>query len=131
MFKKDFDPKTAIVHAGADIFLREIYSSTKEKHHKFILSGQDFSIKDSREENYQIGGPLCFGGDFLTRNIRLPEIFPGDILIVSDIGANTFSLWSRHCSRPFPKVIGYSLKSDTIRIIKEKESISSIINFWS
>ncbi|MBX2845300.1 MAG: hypothetical protein KTR13_03720 [Saprospiraceae bacterium] len=121
-------PKTIMVHLGADSFVREIYSF-QEKHRKFILSGKDYSIKKGQETAYQIGGPLCFGGDFLSRNCLLPKVEKADKLVIADVGANTFSLWSRHCSRAFPKVIAYS--KDKMEIIKSRESYTDIINFWS
>lgn len=57
----------------------------------------------------------------------------GDLLVIQDIGANTFALWSRHCSRPFPKVIAYNsdMNGADMHIAKERESFASIRDFWS
>ena len=45
-----------------------------------------------------IAGPLCFGGDYIKKNlpvIRQPN--EGDVVVVGDAGANTLSMYSRHC----------------------------------
>jgi hypothetical protein len=46
--------------------------------------------------SYNIAGPLCFQGDFLVKDLSLPQVDAGDILIVLDTGAYTFSLYSRY-----------------------------------
>jgi len=45
--------------------------------------------------SYDIAGPLCFQGDFLVKDVQLPKVEAGDILIIHDTGAYTFSLYSR------------------------------------
>lgn len=92
------DPNIALVHVGADLFPREIYSS-HPPHHEIMVLDQDGSIKTDNKKQYDIGGPLCFSGDFVKRNIILPKIDPGDFICIADTGANTLSMWSRHCSR--------------------------------
>ncbi len=118
-----------ITHMGADMFLRECYNPG-DWHHEMFLLDADGNIKDGQLVECDIAGPLCFGGDFIRRSVKLPEPAPGDLLVVQDTGANTFSLWSRHCSRQFPKVISCNGSSD-IKIAKQRESIDSIIEFWS
>ena len=54
---------------------------------------------------YDIVGPLCFAGDVLARDFELPDVVERDWLVFSGTGANTFGLWSRHCSRTIPKVV--------------------------
>ena len=54
-----------------------------------------------------IAGPLCFSGDVLGRNLPLPEPRAGDICLLLDAGANTLSLFSRHCSRLSPAVFAF------------------------
>jgi hypothetical protein len=36
-----------------------------------------------------------------------PELVRGDVCLVLDAGANTLSLFSRHCSRPSPPVFAF------------------------
>ncbi len=97
-------PNIALTHVGADLFLREIYSSSPPFHRMFILNNK-VEIKKGEYREYDIGGPLCFSGDFLKKNIQLPTINEGDWLLICDCGANTLSMWSSHCSRSQPNVI--------------------------
>lgn len=120
----------ALVHAGADMFVREIYQTGSPRHQMSVLDQQG-QVKRNSPLAQDIGGPLCFAGDFIERGKILPEIGPGDYLVVGDAGANSIGLWSRHCSRVSPKVIAYSLQRRDIHILKERESIEQIIQFWS
>jgi len=116
-----YDPKILIVHLGADLFVREVYSSVPP-HHDIHVFGEEGEIRNSPTEKYDIGGPLCFSGDFLARNVALPKVFIaedrgieyigdderiGDLILVADCGANTISMWSSHCSRERIQVVYY------------------------
>jgi diaminopimelate decarboxylase len=124
------DPKinTAMIHAGADLFIRECLNPTSWQHeyHVFDKSGK---LKSGTDENpYNLAGPLCFSGDILAKNVRLPIIEEGDYLVISDTGAYTFSMWSRYNSRQTPRIIGY--KRDRFEILKERETFEDIAKFW-
>jgi len=96
------------VHLGADLFTRHVYAPAAPLVVK-VLNG-DGTEKNGPDNIYSIAGPLCFAGDYLARNIELPSISEGDWLLISDVGANTYGLWSRHCSRSIPKVLGIDLQ---------------------
>lgn len=123
------DQPIAMVHAGADMFVREIYQSGSPKHQMVVLDQQG-QVKNTSDTNTHIAGPLCFAGDFIDKNRKLPTIEAGDKLVIADAGANAIGMWSRHCSRACPKVIAYSLKNQSIQIIKARESMEDIVNFW-
>lgn len=92
------EPNIALIHVGADLFPREIYSSHPPHHDIYVLD-QHGKIKTAESKQYDIGGPLCFSGDFVKRNISLPQVESGDYICIADTGANTLSMWSRHCGR--------------------------------
>ncbi len=89
---------TAFIHLGADLFLRKVYSSLPIHYPCFVMGKSDCSA----EEKYNIAGPLCFAGDYLYYDLPLPKLAEGDLFVIKDIGANTLSMWSRHCSREEP-----------------------------
>ena len=126
------DCQTVITHAGADMFIRECYNP-EDWYHEIQILNENLEIKNAPNTTTSIAGPLCFGGDYVARNRDLPQATTGDTVVIRDIGANTFALWSRHCSRPFPKVFAYnSLIPDwDLRIVKNRKSYRDIINFWS
>jgi diaminopimelate decarboxylase len=77
-----------------------------------------------------VAGPLCFSGDILERDIHLPELVEGDLLLIRDVGAYTFSMWSRYNSRQFPRVLGYENEGETMEILKEREDAENVVEFW-
>lgn len=124
--------KLAIIHVGADMFLRESYNNSDWYHRLSVLDASGHEVNTNQRSltyNYDIGGPLCFAGDIPFRNHDLPEIQVGDWLKIHDAGANTFALWSRHCSRPFPLVLGYL--NGEYCVLKHRETLHDIVNFWS
>ncbi|MFK7893772.1 MAG: hypothetical protein AB8B63_23345 [Granulosicoccus sp.] len=92
------------VHLGADLFTRHVYAPAAPL--AFKVLNPDGTVKTGPVQSCNIAGPLCFAGDYLARNIELPVIVEGDWLLISDVGANTYGLWSRHCTRTIPKVLG-------------------------
>ena len=66
-------------------------------------------------------GPLCFAGDVLAENVLLPVIDEGYWIEIADVGANTYGLWSRHCSRAVPKII--SCQQQVYKIEQERAVI--------
>jgi len=116
-----------ILHVGADLFMRECYQPGVWPH-GITIHTADGRIKQGESAAYNLCGPLCFGGDVIARKVSLPKVEPGDWVAIHDTGANSFALWSRHCSRPMPRIVGRSYGE--MDLIKEKESDQEIIGFW-
>lgn len=89
--KNDRNIKTAVIHLGADMFLRKVYMPDKWHHEIFVLN-KDGTIKRGRKQKYVIAGPLCFAADVLAKGILLPRIKPGDYIVIKDVGAYTMSM---------------------------------------
>lgn len=130
-YVKDLDETRSLLttHLGADMFIREVYNPL-DWGHEISIADKNGNLKTSKEQNYMIGGPLCFGGDFLSRGIDLPAVNETDYILVRDMGAYTFSMWSRYNSRQMPKIIGYKTKPVLFSILKEREDINQVISFW-
>jgi diaminopimelate decarboxylase len=65
------------------------------------------------------------------RGKTLPGIDAGDYIIIQDTGAYTLSMWSRYNSRQMPKVIGYREGGTEFEILKQREDVRDILQFWS
>lgn len=127
----------AIIHFGADCCPRQAYT---EDHKRRVeaYNGRDGSRYALSElKNTSVGGPLCFQGDFVARGIKLPaQLVAGDFIVMKDCGANTLSMFSRHCSRLCPPVYGYRWTSDDKTEVKElvelkpRETMRDLSNFW-
>lgn len=98
--------RVVYVHLGADFLMRDAYS--KPRGLEFIpVSSSDGEDMEGREKvRTDIAGPLCFAGDYLEKSLLLPKLEEGDEMILLNTGSNAFGLWSRHCSRTIPMVVG-------------------------
>lgn len=126
--KPQGDIRTAVIHLGADMFLRKCYNPG-DWHHEFSVCAPDGTLKTTPEREYRIAGPLCFAGDLPGRDILLPHIEPGDWLLIHDTGAYTLSMWSRYNSRAVPKVLGYNA-DHAFSTLKKRETPEDVLRFW-
>jgi diaminopimelate decarboxylase len=102
--------RVAYVHVGADFLLRDAY--VKPRGMEFIALGD---AADRPIVRTDIAGPLCFAGDYLQKALLLPQLEEGDGLLMLNTGSNAYALWSRHCSRTIPAVLGVDSEALEIR----------------
>lgn len=123
-----------VVHVGADLLLRPAYRPEHWRHRFSHLSkgAARLSSHDGGDRS-TICGPLCFAGDVIGRDIALPPVEAGDTLIIHDIGAYTVSMWSRHCSRGMPPIIGYRRSGSDVElsVLRRGETPDDVVRFWS
>jgi Diaminopimelate decarboxylase len=123
--------RMAIIHLGADFLLRPVYRPEDWQHEFFVLN-RDGRPKSGPATPVTITGPLCFAGDILAHNLLLPPVECGDWIVIRDVGAYTLSMWSRHCSRGIPAVIGYDPQHfESLRVLRQGETPADIVRFWS
>ncbi len=127
--------QAAASHAGTD---------SNEKSHLY-------SPEHRTNASVTLAGPLCFSGDNIVKNILFPTPRVGDVCVVLDAGANTISLFSKHCSRQAPAVYvfraadcevslsgnaandaqdGDNKREYRVVCIREKESEADVLKFW-
>jgi len=132
--KHDRDEPFALVHLGADFLMRTAYHPN-DWPHRFTVLTPDGAIKAGDERSQTIAGPLCFAGDVIARSRPLPAIEEGDWVLIHDAGAYTLGMWSRHCSRGIPPVIGYdggATRDDVaFRTLRKRETPEDVVAFWS
>ena len=109
----------AFIHLGADYFMRDAYTVARDFD---IIALNNEGEENNSDEKYlhDIAGPLCFAGDYVLKGVKLPILNEHDWLGILGTGANTLGLWSRHCSRTLPKVIGFSRENKHIEILSER-----------
>ena len=104
--------------------------------HRFHLLDHEFKAVEKtsgrEERKLTFAGPLCFSGDILMRDKSMPRPNIGDYVCIEDTGANTISMFSHHCSRPSPKVIGFRAIGEEFigSCIRDEETIQNICSFW-
>ncbi len=120
--------RTALVHLGGDALVRTIYLPQTWQHELAVLT-PDGTVREGPEHQWNIGGPLCFNGDFVAKGRLLPDPEPGDWILIRDAGAYTLAVWSHFCSRPFPTVIG--LEGEKTSLLRQRQSTEDLVRFWS
>ena len=118
----------AVVHFGADFCLRECYQTDDWWHDFSVLTPQG-ELKEAEILPYDIYGPLCFSGDRMAQDRLLPRLESGDILVMHDVGAYTFSMWSRYCSRLIPEILGF--ENGDVQVLRRRETAGDVVKFWA
>jgi diaminopimelate decarboxylase len=125
------EQRLAVIHLGADFLLRPVYRP-EDWQHEFYVLDQHGKPKKGVASPTTIVGPLCFAGDTVARDAHLPPIEPGDWIVIRDVGAYTLSMWSRHCSRRIPAVIGYEPPpTESVRLLRAAETTADVVRLWS
>ena len=100
------DASRIFIHLGADFFMRDAY--TKARPFALEVWSDEGRPIEGDKGTFDIAGPLCFAGDYLAHGAVLPaKTTEGNWLSINGTGANTYALWSRHCSRTVPKCIAF------------------------
>ena len=126
--KREHTINTAMLHVGADLFVRECLNP-RDWQHEYSLFDREGKLKTGNDIHpYNLAGPLCFSGDIIAKNVRLPKVEEGDYIVIHDTGGYTFSMWSRYNSRQTPRIAGY--RGDHFEILKERETLEELHRFW-
>ncbi len=76
--------------------------------------------------NWDVVGPICESGDFLGKDVSLPDLQKGDLVYVGVAGAYGMSMASQYNSRP--RAAEVWVDGDRAEIIRTRETISDL---WS
>jgi diaminopimelate decarboxylase len=97
LYRKSSGGKTYVVtDAGMNDLLRP--SHYRAFHHiepASLESGAERAVVD-------VVGPVCESGDFLALDRELPDVNPGDLLVVHSAGAYGYAMASNYNARPRP-----------------------------
>lgn len=119
----------AVIHLGADLLMRTAYRPDDWPHELLVLNPDGTQKTEASTRSWAVGGPLCFSGDIIARDRTLPELAPGDLIVVRDTGAYTLGMWSRHCSRGIPEVLAVS--AGKLAVLRQRETVEDLVRFWS
>ncbi|MCI6641589.1 MULTISPECIES: diaminopimelate decarboxylase [Campylobacter] len=131
LYQKLNSKKRFVIVDGAmnDLIRPSLYNA----HHGIsVVSKQNGEI--SNENSVQnlneiskadVVGPICESSDFLAKNVDLPELKNGDLLLVKSAGAYGFSMSSNYNSRL--RCAEVALENGTDRLIRKRESFEYLI----
>jgi len=104
-YTKTYDGgRIALIHAGSDLFMRACYCPGTFVNHRAFAYDSNGIPKVANELPHDIAGPLCFAGDVILNGVVLPELEVDDIVQLADVGGNSLSIRTTHCSRQAPPV---------------------------
>ena len=109
----------ALVDAGMNTLLRP---TLYDAYHEIVVTDK---MTQQPAMNYSIGGPCCESGDYLGKDRLLPNIEPGDILAVLDVGAYGFTMSNHYNSYPKPATV--MVRETTPQLIRSRESYDDLI----
>ncbi len=131
LYQKLNSKKRFVIVDGAmnDLIRPSLYNA----HHRIlVVSNKNGEI--SNEISFQnlneiskadVVGPICESSDFLAKNVDLPELKNGDLLLVKSAGAYGFSMSSNYNSRL--RCAEVALENGTDRLIRRRESFEYLI----
>jgi diaminopimelate decarboxylase len=129
-YTKEVDGRRlATVHVGADLLLRTAYAPADWPHELVVLDPEG-RPRQGEPAPWTVLGPLCFAGDVIARDRPLPAITEGDLLVVRDTGGYTLGMWSRHCSRGIPELVGLRGDPPRLQRLRPRETAQDIVRFW-
>jgi diaminopimelate decarboxylase len=124
--------RIAVVHCGADLFLRTVYQPASWPHRVSAWTAAgDFLDPAAGTDTWDVVGPLCFRGDIVAQGVQLPsQLRSGCAVCVHDAGAYTLSMFSKYNSRQAPPVFGFGDGGNTIVQISRGESFDEALQMW-
>ena len=95
-----------------------------------LYTGQYFELWPANkadkppEETVTFAGPLCFTGDVIAVNRRVPKIEPDDVIVVFSVGAYCKSVYSFHNAQPRPPSL--LLSEHGVEIVQRAETLGDL-----
>ncbi|RPI98475.1 MAG: hypothetical protein EHM31_11660 [Candidatus Aminicenantes bacterium] len=88
--------------------------------HEVLLADD---VRRPRTENVTIVGPVCFASDIVYRNIRMPEVRPGETIAIMDSGAYFIA---QESSFGFPRPAVVAVGRDGARLVRRRETFADM-----
>lgn len=126
----------AAVHAGADLFVRTVYMPDQWPLRLELLDHNgDAKLVQPGEELVEtdISGPCCFSMDVIAHQRKLPQVVPGDIVLMLDTGAYYHSSFSLYNLRQAPGVYLFqqTTQGPTFSVLSAPQTVGDTLAFIS
>ena len=118
LYEKFNGKKRFVITDGAmnDLIRPSLYGA----HHKIFVYGKDENLGIC-----DVVGPVCESGDFLAKDIELPECESGDLVVVKGAGAYGFSMSSNYNTRN--RAAEVCVLDGKDRLIRRRESFEDVV----
>jgi diaminopimelate decarboxylase len=116
--KQNGSKRFTIVDAAMNDLLRpSLYSA----YHRIDL----VEPKEGKESETDIVGPICESGDFLGKDVLMPKLDGGDLLVVKSAGAYGFTMASNYNTRGRACEVAY--ENGDFRVIRRREKFEDLV----
>ncbi len=116
--KTNNSKRFVVVDGGMNDLIRPSLYKTYHKIEAINSSNNDISKCD-------VVGPVCESGDFFAKDIKLPKLKHGDLLVIKSAGAYGFTMSSNYNSRV--RACEIALEDGSDRMIRKRESFEDLI----
>jgi diaminopimelate decarboxylase len=121
--------RIALTHAGAQVVARTAFAPDAWPLRVLGYDG-DGRPSTAEPEIQDVGGPCCFAGDLLAEARLLPRLSAGDLVVVPDTGAYSFSSPFHYNSLPMPPVYGFEADQDgavRFTLLRAAETVDEVV----
>lgn len=108
--------------AAIDASTNLLFPYFEDRYFEIIVANKA-DMKDS--EIAHICGPLCFSGDVIRRNCKVPELSEGDVVAILNVGAYCQSAASTFNAYPRPPTL--LIANGSVDLIQREESLEDIM----
>ena len=115
-----------ITDAGMNDLIRP---ALYQAHHEIIpvkQSAKQTAGKQPPTSVVDVVGPVCETGDFFARDRALPNVKPGDLVLLLDTGAYGMSLTSNYNTRPRPPEL--LITNGKAQLIRSRETLKDLLS---
>jgi len=124
--KASEEKKFVIVDAGFNDLLRPAFYGAEHVIMPAKKSGQPPEIaEETKEEIVEVVGPVCETVDVLGKEVSLPELLRGDLLVMLSAGAYGFVMSSNYNSRRRPAEV--LVHDGSFDVIRQRETEQDLI----
>ena len=120
--------RIVLTHAGAQVATRTVLMPDAWPLRVSVYDAQG-RAKQGPSLVQDIAGPCCFAGDVVARGRALPELEPGDIVVLHDTGGYYFSTPWAYNSLTRPGVHGFTTQPPGVRFatIRAEQSLAELL----
>ncbi len=120
LYEKYNGEKRFVIVDGAmnDLLRPSLYNA----YHKIEVLDKENEKNLSKAD---IVGPICESGDFLAKDVELPPMQSGDLIIIKSAGAYGFSMASNYNTRP--RAAEVACEDGVCRLVRKRESFEDLI----
>ncbi len=109
------------IDAGMSTLIRPALYGAKHRISVYNKTGMNIA--------YNICGQICENSDIMSRNVFLPDIEEGDILVIKDAGAYGYVMSSNYNNRPRPAEV--LLDNNNEKLIRRRETFEDLLSLYN